>query len=109
MGYNQSKNAALNETHSLNMRYKALLRCISYICKIESYKFSEMLKSIDTGLNEELTHDATVKKIRNCILLLDSKRSGVRAVSLINNTVLEVSDDDYGYDCEGFLRIIKER
>lgn len=109
MGYNQSKNAALNETHSLNMRYKALLRCISYICKIESYKFSEMLKSIDTGLNEELTHDATVKKIRNCILLLDSKRSGIRAVSLINNTVLEVSDDDYGYDCEGVSTYYKRK
>ncbi|WP_025920000.1 RelA/SpoT domain-containing protein [Pectobacterium parmentieri] len=101
MGYNQSKNAALNETHSLNMRYKALLRCISYVCKVESYKFPEMLKSIDTGLNEGLTYDAAAEKIRNCIPLLDSKRSGVRTVSVRDNAVVEVLDDDYDYDHDG--------
>jgi len=113
MGYNQSKNAALNETYSLNMRYNALLRCMSYICKVESLKFSEVIKSVDSGLNERLAYDAAAEKIRNCIPILDSKRNGVKTASVRDNAITKVLDDDYGHghghDGEGISTYYKQK
>jgi ppGpp synthetase/RelA/SpoT-type nucleotidyltranferase len=85
MGYIQSKKAALDETGSLNMRYKGLLRCISRISKVRNGNFKELLELLDTGINTDIDPVLSSEKINSAIEQLDKKRIGAKENTLKND------------------------
>lgn len=75
MGYNQSRNSALNENAPLAIRYLNLLRCITRICNLRDEKFEEVLFDLDTGFKEEISQKSASTKIIHAISILEKKRA----------------------------------
>jgi ppGpp synthetase/RelA/SpoT-type nucleotidyltranferase len=75
MGYNQSRNSALNESTPLAIRYLNLLRCITRICKLKNQKFEDVLFDLDSGFKKEISQKDASKKIISAISILEKKRA----------------------------------
>lgn len=87
MGYNQSRNSALNESTPLAIRYLNLLRCITRICKLQDEKFEEVLFDLDSGFQKEISQKSASKKIVRAISILEKKRAKNALPFMIESSV----------------------
>ncbi len=90
MGYNQSRNAVINEEEQLGIRYLRFLRCVTHHLK-ENECFQAKLHLLDSGFKTEPDPDLANKKLIAALERLESKQSYFNSAKVGKNIQLASS------------------